>query len=182
MLDALSCFNNASVRQTQSRTHVGDVLMKPTRRSFLACATLLPALISRGASAQSDPAIHVVKGRGCGCCAAWVEILKAEGFSVTDEMRHPVELVKLKMDKGIPQKMFSCHTAMIDDYITEGHVPPTDIRRLIAQKPDALGLAVPEMPYGSPGMGPEDEREAFDVFLFRKDGSSTVFSHYDAAA
>ena len=141
--------------------------MKLSRRSLFACAALAPVLISRAASAQSAPVIHVIKGRGCGCCAAWVNILKGEGFSVTDEMRHPADLVKLKMDKGIPQNMFSRHTAMIDGYIVEGHVPPADIRRLISEKPYALGIAVPEMPYGSPGMGLEDEREAFDVFLFR---------------
>jgi len=111
-----------------------------------------------------------------------VTILKKEGFAVTDEELHPAALVKLKISKGVPQKLFSCHTAMVDGYVVEGHEPPADIRRLISTKPDATGLAVPEMPYGSPGMGPETEREAYDVFLFSKSGVSEVFSRYNAAS
>ena len=77
--------------------------------------------------------------------------------------------------------MHSCHTGKIEGYMIEGHVPPSDIRRLLAERPDAVGLAVPGMPYGSPGMGPEDRREAYDVFLIRADGSAERFAHYDAA-
>ncbi len=132
--------------------------------------------------AQAMPAIHVVKGRGCGCCTAWVNILRAEGFSVTEEERLPADLVQFKMSRGIPQDMASCHTAEINGYIIEGHVPPTDISRLISEKPDALGLAVPGMPYGSPGMGPESEREAYEVILIRADGSSEVFTSYKAGS
>ena len=77
--------------------------------------------------------------------------------------------------------MISCHTGEIEGYMIEGHVPVADIRRLLAERPDAVGLAVPGMPYGSPGMGPEDQREAYDVFLIRRDGSSEVFTSYSAA-
>ncbi len=156
--------------------------MKLTRRRLLAGAVLLPSVMTLPAFGQPGPAIHVIKGRGCGCCTAWVEILKSEGFAVTDEMLHPAELVKLKISKGVPQNLISCHTAMIEGYLVEGHVPPADIRRLISEKPDALGLAVPEMPYGSPGMGPESEREAYNVFLFRQDGASEIFTRYPAAS
>ena len=130
----------------------------------------------------ANAAIHVHKGRGCGCCTLWANILKKEGFAVTEDEVHPAELVKLKISKGIPQKLFSCHTAVVDGYIVEGHVPVADIRRLLAEKPDALGIAVPEMPYGSPGMGPESEREAYDVFLFAKGREPEVFSRYEAAS
>jgi hypothetical protein len=75
--------------------------------------------------------------------------------------------------------MTSCHTAFIDGYIIEGHVPAADIRRLLEDRPDAIGLAVPGMPFGSPGMGPEEDREAYDVFLITADGSTEVFSSYD---
>ena len=85
------------------------------------------------------------------------------------------------LDNGIPQRMISCHTGEIEGYMIEGHVPVADIRRLLAERPDAVGLAVPDMPYGSPGMGPEDQREAYDVFLIRRDGSSEVFMSYSAA-
>ena len=156
--------------------------MKLSRRKFLAGAVVLPGMATVPAFGQSGTAIHVYKGRGCGCCTAWVEILKSEGFAATADTLHPAELVKLKASKGVPQELFSCHTAVIEGYLVEGHVPPADIRRLIAERPDALGLAVPEMPYGSPGMGPESEREAYDVILFRKNGSSEVFSRYEAAS
>ena len=74
--------------------------------------------------------------------------------------------------------MMSCHTAKVGGYFIEGHVPVSDIKRVIAERPDALGLAVPAMPYGSPGMGPEEERDAYDVFIVRTDGSTEVFQHY----
>ena len=90
-------------------------------------------------------------------------------------------MMRHKLDKGIPQRMISCHTGEIEGYMIEGHVPVADIRRLLAERPDAVGLAVPGMPYGSPGMGPEDQREAYDVFLIRRDGSSEVFTSYSAA-
>ena len=77
--------------------------------------------------------------------------------------------------------MMSCHTAKVDGYFIEGHVPASDIRRLLADLPDALGLAVPAMPYGSPGMGPEDEREAFNIYIISADGTAEVFQHYAEA-
>lgn len=77
--------------------------------------------------------------------------------------------------------MVSCHTAHLDGYVIEGHVPPADIPRLMVERPDAIGLSVPGMPYGSPGMWPEDAREAYAVYLIRKDGSTEVFTSYEAA-
>ena len=77
--------------------------------------------------------------------------------------------------------MTSCHTAKIGRYFIEGHVPASDIKRLIEERPDALGLAVPAMPYGSPGMGPEDQREAYDVYIISADGTAEVFQHYAEA-
>ena len=77
--------------------------------------------------------------------------------------------------------MMYCHTAKIDGCFIDGHVPASDIKRLITERPDALGLAVPAMPYGSPGMGPEDEREAYDVSIISADGTAEVFQHYPTA-
>ena len=127
------------------------------------------------------PDIHVVKVPQWGCCNAWIEILETEGFSVTTEDRSSSLLTEFKNESGIPNDMMSCHTAKVDGYFVEGHVPASDIKRLIADQPDALGLAVPVMPYGSPGMGPENEREAYDVFIVRTDGSTEVFQHYPKA-
>ncbi len=152
-----------------------------TRRAMMACIASFAAAKPLAGVAQAGPAIHVFKDPNCGCCTAWIEILRDEGFTVTTERSFGTLLIRHKLENGIPQKMTSCHTGETEGYMIEGHVPPQDIRRLLAERPDAVGLAVPGMPYGSPGMGPEDEREAYDVFLIRKDGSTEVFSSYDAA-
>ena len=125
--------------------------------------------------------IHVVKNPQCGCCTAWIKILTDKGFNVTTEDRSGSLLTEFKIESGIPKDMMSCHTAKIDGYFIEGHVPAGDIKRLIADRPDALGLAVPAMPYGSPGMGPEDEREAYDVYIIDAEGAAKVFQHYPKA-
>lgn len=153
-----------------------------TRRSLLVGAASLAALAPKVSLAQGAPAIHVLRDRNCGCCEAWVQILRADGMTVTTEDSFGTLLIRHKLDNGIPQDMISCHTGEIDGYFIEGHVPPADIRRLLSERPDAVGLAVPGMPYGSPGMGPEDSREAYDVFLIRHDGSIEVFTSYDSAA
>ena len=113
-------------------------------------------------------AIHVVRDAGCGCCEAWVEYLREQGFEVTAEKRKWFELAAYKTKMGIPQAAISCHTATIDGYVVEGHVPATDIKRLLSERPESIGLSVPGMPYGSPGMGPESGREAYDVMLIGK--------------
>lgn len=146
--------------------------------SSLAATTLLPGTLS----ATEGPTIHVLKDPNCGCCGAWIEILKSEGFSVTTEPSAGVALIRAKMARGVPQQMASCHTADIEGYVIEGHVPVADIRRLLSERPDAVGLAVPGMPYGSPGMGPESKREAYDVHLILRDGGTKVFTSYPAAA
>ena len=127
------------------------------------------------------PDIHVVKNPQCGCCNAWIEILKDKGFNVTTEDRSGSFLTEFKIQSGVPNDMMSCHTASIDGYFIEGHVHASAIKRLIKERPNALGLAVPAMPYGSPGMGPEYEREAYDVYIISADGSADVFQHYPEA-
>lgn len=153
-----------------------------TRRTTLLglSATLGLALKPRSAIAATT-AIRVVKDPNCGCCAAWIEILETEGFVAEVEMLEFDALQAHKVASGIPAGMVSCHTAHVEGYVIEGHVPPAEIRRLLAERPDALGLSVPGMPYGSPGMGPETEREAYVVHLIRKDGTTEVFASYDAA-
>ena len=111
-----------------------------------------------GFANEAGTNIHVVKNPQCGCCNAWIEILAGEGFNVTTEDRAGSNLAAFKVESGIPKDMVSCHTAKIVGYFIEGHVPANDIKRLLADRPDAVGLAVPAMPYGSPGMGPEEER------------------------
>lgn len=155
--------------------------MTMTRRAMMVAAAGFAASVPLAGAAQGGPVIHVLKDPNCGCCTAWIEILKEEGFTVTTERSFGTLLIRHKLDNGIPQSMTSCHTGEIEGYMIEGHVPTADIRRLLSERPDAVGLAVPGMPYGSPGMGPEDEREAYDVFLILKDGGTEIFSSYEAA-
>lgn len=157
-------------------------LMTPSRRKLLGAAATLGvvALLPRRSRAAL-PDMHVLKDPNCGCCTGWVQIMRDEGFSVTTEETDNAALARVKQASGIPESMISCHTARIDRYVIEGHVPPADIRRLLDTHPEAVGLAVPGMPFGSPGMGPESEREAFDVHLIRADGSSELFTRYPAA-
>ncbi|AYF03820.1 DUF411 domain-containing protein (plasmid) [Paracoccus yeei] len=153
-----------------------------SRRRILATGAGLFALSALPARARSiENQMLVMKDPNCGCCGAWIEIVEAAGFKVTIELSAGTALMRYKSQNGIPEAMASCHTARIGGYTLEGHVPVADIRRLLEEQPDAIGLAVPGMPYGSPGMGPESEREAYDVLLIRKDGTSEVFTHYPAA-
>ena len=150
------------------------------RRHVLLGAVALAAAPA-ALSAQGGAAVHVLKDPSCGCCNAWIAILQREGFCVTTETSFGTALFRQKAARGIPPAMASCHTADVGGYVVEGHVPPADIRRLLAERPDAVGLAVPGMPFGSPGMGPEDRREAYDVYLIRHDGTIEVFASYEAA-
>ena len=116
-----------------------------SRRALIVSGLVTAALGTTSAWAQTS-AIHVVKGTGCECCNAWIAYLRDEGFSVTEEERYGTLLMTYKSEVGVPQSMISCHTGMIDSYVLEGHVPAADIRRLLTERPDAIGLAVPGMP------------------------------------
>lgn len=152
------------------------------RSALVSLAATLATLGLRPAFAEAAlTPIRVAKDPNCGCCGAWVEILENEGFVATIEEMEAGLLQDHKLASGIPAEMGSCHTAHVEGYVIEGHVPPADIRRLLAERPDAVGLAVPGMPWGSPGMGPETEREAYEVHLIRRDGTTEVFTSYAAA-
>ncbi|WP_084506434.1 DUF411 domain-containing protein [Geminicoccus roseus] len=152
-----------------------------SRRHLMLGTCALSVTAALPAAAQSLPPIHVVKDPGCACCTAWIGYLRAQGFEATVEEVDAEPLARRKRESGIPHEMTSCHTGYADGYVLEGHVPAADIRRLLGERPDAIGLAVPGMPYGSPGMGPEDQREAYEVRLIRRDGSTELFSTYPAA-
>lgn len=153
-----------------------------TRRMALKGSMALLAISPlRAAADGAASAVHVVKDPDCGCCNSWIGHLRDDGFAVSFEERSPGALAAFKRERGIPDELVSCHTATAADYTIEGHVPAAEIRRLLAERPDAVGLAVPGMPYGSPGMGPESAREAYDVLLIRRDGRTEVFAQYPAA-
>ena len=154
-------------------------MTQPTRRMFLLATSAI--VLAPPVLAEGDLFIHVVKDPGCPCCNAWIGHLRDNGFTVSSEERIVDELAAFKRQQGIPDALVSCHTATVGGYTIEGHVPAADIRRLLAEAPDAIGLTVPGMPYGSPGMGPETEREAYEVILIGRDGAASTFSRYEAA-
>jgi hypothetical protein len=141
------------------------------RTTILAAMLAMPALAMAAA-----PLINVYKSATCGCCEQWVKHLRDNGLTVA---AHNVANPSDMRDKmGIPEHLGSCHTAVVDGYAIEGHVPAADIKRLLAARPKAKGLAVPAMPLGSPGMeGPR--KDAYDVFLVLPDGSTRVYQHYN---
>lgn len=120
----------------------------------------------------------VYKSPTCGCCAKWIDHLEADGFMV--EVRDVGNLGEIKQEMGVPRNMSSCHTGRIGDYVIEGHVPAEDIRRLLVERPDVHGLAVPGMPIGSPGMEQGGRQEAYKVYAFAPSGSSDIFAQYEA--
>lgn len=152
-----------------------------TRRDLINSSLAFAATAATPAFAQTAPSIHIVKDPNCGCCTDWARILYQNGFHVTLEHMDNSVLARFKKLKGIPQNMASCHTAEIEGYMIEGHVPMADIVRLLEERPDAVGLTVPGMPYGSPGMGDESDRDEYSVYLIHKDGSAELFSHYPGA-
>lgn len=130
---------------------------------------------SRGVALAADAAQEVVvyKTPTCGCCASWVEHLEAAGFDV--EVHDTSELWRVKAEAGVPGQLQSCHTARVGDYVIEGHVPADAIVRLLNEQPDVRGLAVPDMPIGSPGMEQGDRREPYDILTFDAEGRTEVY-------
>ena len=150
--------------------------MKPGRRRLLAAglaAVLVPAGAPSVVAAAETPPVVVWKSPTCGCCAKWVEHMEANGFKVA--VRDQGNTAARKQ-AGIPQTLGSCHTALVGGYAIEGHVPAADVRRLLKEKPDAIGLAVPGMPIGSPGMEQGNQRDRYDVLLVARNGKTSVYA------
>lgn len=153
-----------------------------TRRRCLialaASAVAVPTLEATARTPTAPTPVEVWKDPNCGCCQDWVDHMEANGFQVTV---HDGGNNAVRARLGLPPKMGSCHTALVGGYLVEGHVPASDVRLLLQQKPKALGLAVPGMPVGSPGMDSPaygGRRDAYDVLLVAHDGSARVFKHH----
>lgn len=138
-------------------------------------ALLLASIAGTAVAGGEPPAVEVFKSATCGCCTKWVNHLQQSGFSVR---AHDVANVSAERQRlGMPERYASCHTAKIGSYLLEGHVPAADVRRLLKEHPKAIGLAVPSMPPGSPGM--EGARTIpYDTLLVLEDGSYRVFAHH----
>lgn len=147
--------------------------------SALAGGTLL-GLAGRAASAlpvsDAAPGVKVYKSPTCGCCGQWVAHLRDHGFEVEVEDVADVDAVKRR--EGVPPALASCHTALVGGYVVEGHVPADDVTRLLAERPEALGIAAPGMPVGSPGMEMGAWKDPYDVVLFGRDGARRVFARH----
>ncbi len=145
------------------------------RRTFLEIAVAV-ALVAGKAMAETT-VVEVYKSPTCGCCGQWSQHLRSGGFAVNVHEIGDIDAFRVR--SGVPAAFASCHTALVDGYVVEGHVPAADIRRMLAERPKARGLAVPGMPAISPGMdgthGP-----GYEVLLFRTDGTSRVYRSYAA--
>ena len=131
-----------------------------------------------GIAATQREQITVWKTPNCGCCKEWIGHLRINGFEV---LTHDVaDTAPARQKAGMPEEFASCHTATLAGYVLEGHVPAKEIRRLLREKPKALGLAVPGMPLGSPGMEMGSSRDAYDVLLVSPSGGSSVYQSYPA--
>ena len=142
--------------------------------AFVGIAILTQPL--RAVAANSASQITVWKTPSCGCCHEWVAHLRKSGFEVVTQDVEDTAPIRQKF--GLNAKFGSCHTARLGNYVLEGHVPAQELRRLLREQPKALGLAVPGMPMGSPGMEMGGTRDAYDVLLVLADGSSRVYQSY----
>ena len=121
----------------------------------------------------------VYRSPSCGCCGVWVDHAKQHGFKITDIKTE--EMAAIKQQHNVPEELASCHTAIIDGYVMEGHIPADDIKRFLAEKPDNLvGLTVPGMPIGTPGMETRDIKQPFQVLAFNDRGEVEVFKEYQS--
>ncbi len=158
-----------------------------TRRDFVARAAGIAAGLGAGAfgagrllahsGASPKTAITVYKSASCGCCAKWVDHLRASGFAPAVHDEENMDAIKDEL--GVPKGVRSCHTAVLGKYLVEGHVPAADLRRLLAERPAVAGLAVPGMPRSTPGMAvPGATPEPYEVVAFTGSGTVTLYASH----
>lgn len=126
---------------------------------------------------QQTRQVVMYKAPNCECCTGWADHLRQAGFNVVEKKRD--DMSAIKSEYGVSDKLASCHTAIIDGYVIEGHVPAADVERLLSERPNVVGLTAPGMPMKSPGMQAVGKApKSYDVLAFSKDGTHTIFSHY----
>ena len=139
----------------------------------LSAAAFAPVMYERSPAAVE---VTVFKDPNCGCCKEWVNHLRAHAFTVTSKDTSDVRSVKLTA--RVPDRLHSCHTAFVNGYVVEGHVPAEDIQRLLKEKPKIAGIAVAGMPAGSPGMEVGSRKDPYDVVAFKRDGATSVYAKH----
>ncbi|MBU1326342.1 MAG: DUF411 domain-containing protein [Caulobacteraceae bacterium] len=148
-----------------------------SRRSLLATGTCALAVAACAPISRTSSELAVYKTPTCGCCTAWVDYMRSAGFEA--RITELPSLRSTRSTQGVPEALASCHTALIGGYVLEGHVPAEDVRRLLAERPNAVGLAVPAMPLGSPGMEtPDGRREPYETLLILEGGGTRVFARH----
>ena len=151
-----------------------------TKRRFLSVAGLVFAglLLSAPSAPTTLPAIRITvyKDPNCGCCKSWVEHLRKHGFDVS--VRDTNDVSGAKATGRVPQQLQTCHTAFVNGYVVEGHVPAADIQKMLDEKPKIAGIGVAGMPAGSPGMEVGNRHDPYDVIAFNRDGSMRVFARH----
>jgi hypothetical protein len=140
--------------------------------------SLCGALLLSSSLLAAAPEVSVFKTRTCGCCSKWVDHMKENGFNV--KVTDVPSTTEYRQKYGVPERLLSCHTAVVNGYAIEGHVPAADVQRLLKTRAKGKGLAVPGMPIGSPGMEQGPRRAAYSVLLFQADGSASEFQKYAA--
>jgi hypothetical protein len=148
------------------------------RRTLLATIASGYFLGTAGASLADPelPDVAAFRNPGCSCCENWAKLMKDAGFKIT--MSDDPDLAGRRKSLGVPESLAGCHLAQVGRYLIEGHVPIDDVLRVLDEQPDAMGLAVPGMPVGSPGMEVDGETEIYAVLLFKPDGTSKVYSQH----
>lgn len=142
--------------------------------SGVGAAALVTAVLAQRPAQDKSSELTVYKSPTCGCCGKWIEHMKAAGFQV--KVVDLDDLTEIKQASGVPMKLRTCHTAVVGNYAIEGHVPADVVKKLLAEKPAAAGIAVPGMPIGSPGMEVGNQKDSYEVLLFDKAGKTTVFA------
>jgi hypothetical protein len=145
-----------------------------TKLFVIAGLALAGTLAAAARPTEQGLSMTVYKTPTCGCCAKWVEHMKAAGFKV--QVQDMDDLTEIKQASGVPVRIRTCHTAVVGNYVVEGHVPADLVKKMLSEKPKVTGIAVPGMPIGSPGMESGNEKTAYDVVLFDKSGTTTVYA------
>ena len=145
-------------------------------KMLLSALLLASSIAGHAEEAVSDKEITVYRSPTCSCCGKWIEHVKQNHFVVKDIISDDMQAIKQKY--GVPGELASCHTAVVDGYVVEGHVPAVDIQKLLETKPEVVGISAPGMPMGSPGMEMGDRADDFAVVSFDKAGNVKVFAEH----
>lgn len=148
-------------------------------KSLLSALMLVSGMATAAEDVAADKEMTVYRSPTCGCCGKWIAHVKQNHFAIKDIVSDDMQAIKQKF--GVPEKLASCHTAIVDGYVVEGHVPAADIEKLLQTKPDVVGISAPGMPMGSPGMEMGGKQDDYAVVSFDKAGNVQVFSEHKAS-